>query len=284
MPITQSPLRYPGGKTKLFPFVKEIIELNQLFDGHYVEPYAGGGGLALSLLFSGKTRYIHLNDLDVSIYAFWHSVLYSTEQLCRAIEKVKIDMNEWEKQKVIQNKKSESDLFELGFSTLFLNRTNRSGIITGGVIGGKNQNGKYKIDARFNKKDLIRKIQIAHFYRHRISISNLDAMDFIKNAGTSLPNKTLVYLDPPYYDKGQELYQNFYSQQDHDAIANAIPKLKPFWILTYDNIKPIKDLYSQFTLIEYSLSYTAQNRYAGQEIFIADPRLTLPAEERLFAS
>lgn len=284
MPTTHTPLRYPGGKTRLAPYVTGIFTENSLVDGHYVEPYAGGAGLAVSLLVNGYARYIHLNDIDPSIFAVWHSIVNETEALCKYIHDVNISLEEWHKQKQIQEEKKSIDLLTLGISTLFLNRTNRSGIISGGIIGGKKQNGNYKIGVRFNKKTLIKKIELIAFYRSRIRIYNSDALSFIKNIVPKLPQKSLVNLDPPYYVKGQALYQNFYTHADHENISNAIPTLQQYWIITYDNVAPIRDLYSKFSIIEYKLSYSVQKRYQGKEILVADPRLILPKQELLLAA
>lgn len=283
MPHTHTPLRYPGGKTRLVSYVSELFFANHLVDGHYIEPYAGGAGLAISLLVKGYARYLYLNDLDKSIYAFWYSVLNETSNLCEYIETVDVTMEEWKKQKRVQLNKANADLFSLGKSTLFLNRTNRSGILTGGVIGGKNQTGNYKIDARFNRETLIKKIKLLEFYKSRIHIHNQDAMEFLEKYADGFPRNSIINLDPPYYIKGQMLYQNSYEHSDHQKISEIIPKLKPYWIMTYDNVDPIKDLYSKFPVIEFSLSYSAQSRYKGKEILIADPRLKLPSDELLKA-
>lgn len=284
MPTTHTPLRYPGGKTRLAPYVTGIFTENSLVDGHYVEPYAGGAGLAVSLLVNGYARYIHLNDIDPSIFAVWHSIVNETEALCKYIHDVNINLEEWHKQKQIQEEKKSIDLLTLGISTLFLNRTNRSGIISGGVIGGKKQNGNYKIGVRFNKKTLIKKIELIAFYKSRIRIYNSDALSFIKNIVPKLPQKSLVNLDPPYYVKGQALYQNFYTHADHKNISNAIPTLQQYWIITYDNVAPIRDLYSKFSIIEYKLSYSVQKKYQGKEILVVDPRLILPKQKLLLAA
>lgn len=284
MPTTHTPLRYPGGKTRLAPYVTGIFSENSLVDGHYVEPYAGGAGLAVSLLVNGYARYIHLNDIDPSIFAVWHSIVNETEALCKYIHDVNINLEEWHKQKQIQEEKKSIDLLALGISTLFLNRTNRSGIISGGVIGGKKQNGNYKIGVRFNKKTLIKKIELIAFYKSRIRIYNSDALSFIKNIVPKLPQKSLVNLDPPYYVKGQALYQNFYTHADHKNISNAIPTLQQYWIITYDNVAPIRDLYAKFSIIEYKLSYSVQKKYQGKEILVVDPRLILPKQKLLLAA
>lgn len=284
MPRTHTPLRYPGGKTKLFPYVSEIFKCNYIVDGHYVEPYAGGAGLAISLLVNGLARYLYLNDLDYSIYAFWHSVLYETDNICKYIKDVDINMREWEKQKEIQLNKNSHDTFKLGVSTLFLNRTNRSGILKGGVIGGKKQTGNYKIDARFNKKDLIRKIRLIAFYKSKIKLYNCDAIEFIHTQIPKLPSNTIINLDPPYYLKGQGLYQNYYEHSDHEKICKAIEEIKQYWIITYDNVEPIKELYKKYMPIEFKLNYSARKVYRGKEVLIADPKLTLPDLNILLAA
>ena len=278
MPQTNTPLRYPGGKSKLTTFVGDIFKLNNLLDGTYVEPYAGGAGLAINLLLKGIARYIYLNDLDRSIYAFWHSILFECENFCSLIEGTPVTIDEWIKQKKIQEDKENIDLLALGFSTFFLNRTNRSGILTAGVIGGKSQSGNYTINARFNKLDLLRKIRLINLYRSRIKISNLDAFKFLSTNSEFFPKNTFINLDPPYYIKGQKLYQNFYSHSDHAVIANFLPFLEPYWMVTYDNVKPIQTLYSRYPQLEYTLSYTAQKRYEGNELLITDPRLKIPAQ------
>jgi DNA adenine methylase len=281
MTLFPTPFRYPGGKTKLSHYVSEIFSNNFLIDGHYAEPYAGGAGLALSLLFNGFARYIYLNDLDKSIFAVWHCILNETDHLCRYVNDVTVDFEEWKRQKEVQRCKDSADLLSLGISTLFLNRTNRSGVISGGVIGGNLQQGNYKIDARFNKKSLIEQIQKIAFFRARVQISNLDAKIFLIEKVANLPLKTLVNLDPPYYVKGRQLYKNSYKHSDHEELSQIIPKLDQFWIVTYDNVEPIKSLYSQYTPFEFKLPYSVNKKFKGKEILIADPRLKLPPVEML---
>ncbi|WP_422445255.1 DNA adenine methylase [Thermoanaerobacterium sp. DL9XJH110] len=264
-----SPLRYPGGKRKLFKYIKNLIEYNNLRGCVYVEPYAGGAGLALSLLFKDVVNNLILNDIDRSIYAFWYSVLYHTDELCDLIWQTPVNMDQWYIQKEIQRNKYAHNLLSLGFSTLFLNRVNRSGIIKGGVIGGKNQSGKYKIDCRFNKKDLIHRIQKIANYKSKIQVHNLDAIEFINIVVTNLPMNSFIFLDPPYYKKGPELYENHYKHNDHVKLAVEITtKIKQPWIVTYDNVEIIRDLYKDYKQNEFDLNYTANLKYAGKEIMI----------------
>jgi len=158
-----------------------------------------------------------------------------------------------------------------------LNRTNRSGIIQGGVIGGKNQNGPYKIGARFNRQDLIQRIRRIGRYRSRISIYNQDAADLIRNTLPDLPSRTLAYLDPPYYVKGKGLYRNYYEHADHTQIAALISNTNQRWIVSYDNAPEVRDLYSRFRSIAYDLHYSAANRYEGSEVMFFCDELVLPA-------
>ena len=275
-----SPLRYPGGKGKLANYFHAIIEENNLCDGHYVEPYAGGASVALSLLFHEYVSKIIINDFDRSIYAFWYSVLNKTQELCDLILKTPITLSNWRKCKEIQTKKRKASLLALGFSTFYLNRTNWSGIINGGVIGGKNQQGQWKIDARFNKKDLINRIKRIADYKNRIEVYNLDACELPQRLKKSLPKKTFFYFDPPYYLKGKKLYVNYYNYQDHIAVARKIKSLNKFhWAVSYDNREEIKTLYSKYRRLEYSLIYTASNVIRGSEVMFFDDGLKLPPDK-----
>jgi len=275
MPTTFTPLRYPGGKSKLSDFVIQLYKNNRLCDGDYVEPFAGGAGIAIRLLLNDYIWKAHLNDLDQSIYAFWHSVINESESLCNLIKHTPITVEEWHKQKRVQKDKRFS-LLKLGFSTLFLNRTNRSGILSGGIIGGKHQNGNWKIDARFNKEGLIEKIQRIAQYKDRIKIYNMDASKFINKILPKLNTKSLINLDPPYYYKGKKLYKNYYQPEDHQKLARLVHKISQKWIVTYDDVEPIKKLYKRYKQKRYQISYSAQNCYNGSEVMIFGPKLKIP--------
>lgn len=274
-----SPLRYPGGKLKVVDYVKRLFEVNDLMDGTYIEPYAGGASVALTLLFSEYASKIKINDIDRSIFAFWHSVLEETEALCRLICDTPVNMDVWARQREVQSRKADADLLELGFSTFYLNRTNRSGILSGGVIGGKNQDGNFKIDARFNKADLIERIESVAEYKDRIELTSMDAVALIKRYKRAPAAKTFCYLDPPYYVKGRDLYLNYYNDDDHRAIAEAIKKYKGKWIISYDAVPFIKELYQAFRQKEYYLSYSAGNPAKGKEIMVYSDGLVVPGED-----
>ena len=269
-----SPLRYPGGKAKIADFIKQVVKDNDLLDGVYVEPYAGGAAVALSLLMDEYVSRIIINDKDRSIYAFWYSVLYDTDRLCQLIEETPVNMEVWRTQRELQSpeNKETADLLSLGFSTFFMNRTNRSGIIKAGVIGGFNQTGNYKIDARYRKDDLIARIRRIASYADRIELHNNDAVDLVKHIAQIAPQNTILYLDPPYYKKGRGLYMNYYDDADHERICDVITHVDSFkWIVSYDNSPFIKSLYQAFRSQEFYLNYSANNNGKGTEvIFFSD--------------
>ncbi|EKA7355631.1 DNA adenine methylase [Vibrio vulnificus] len=273
MPVTPSPLRYPGGKTAITPMVETIINNNGLKNGHYAEPYAGGAGLALSLLFKGVVSHIHLNDFDRSVWAFWHSILHETESFITLIENTNITIEEWHHQKAIQTKKLSVDTLTLGFSSFFLNRTNRSGIIDkAGVIGGLKQNSKYPLDCRFNKDNLIKKIRKIASYKDNIHLHNLDALDFI-NEIEKLDENVFYFIDPPYFVKGQSLYTNFYDSNDHIDLCTKIREINSKWILTYDYAEFIRKLYSNYRQFSFSLNYSAAEKKKGTELLVVSKGL-----------
>lgn len=264
-----SPLRYPGGKAKIADFIKQVVKDNDLLDGVYVEPYVGGAAVALSLLMDEYVSRIIINDKDRSIYAFWHSVLYDTDRLCKLIEETPVTMETWWAQRTFQSveNKETTDLLTLGFSTFFMNRTNRSGIIKAGVIGGFDQRGNYKIDARYRKEDLIARIRRIASYADRIELHHEDAVDFVKHIVQVLPQNTILYLDPPYYKKGRGLYMNYYEDADHEKIRDVITNVDTFrWVVSYDNSLFIKELYHSFRSQEFYLNYSANNNGKGTEV------------------
>ncbi|MRR15664.1 MAG: DNA adenine methylase [Deltaproteobacteria bacterium] len=262
-----SPLRYPGGKGKLAPFLKEVFSYNNLCDGIYIEPYAGGSAVALSLLLEGYAWEIIINDIDPMVYAFWWSLLNDTNSLSQKIIDTVLSVEEWKKQKLIYLHPEHHSLTDVGFATFFLNRTNRSGILEGGIIGGKKQDGPFKLDARFKKHDLVERISLIAQYKGRIKLFNEDAIRLIKKISSSLPNKCLIYFDPPYFKKGKLLYKNFYTPSDHAKIARYIRKLKCPWIVTYDNVPEIRELYEGEEQTEFDISYsTYLGRPRGEEI------------------
>lgn len=272
-----SPLRYPGGKGKLAEFIGQLIADNDMTGCTYVEPYVGGGSVALFLLFDGFANKIIINDKDRSIYAFWHSVLNYPDEFCRLINDTHITMENWYLMKKIQTDQSDSELLQLGFSTFFLNRTNRSGILKGGVIGGYDQTGNYLMDSRFNKASLIQRIQTIASKSDAIDLYNSDAVDLVKSLRTTLPQNTLFYFDPPYYVKGKGLYLNYYNDQDHQDIADEINLIdKQKFLVSYDHVPFISNLYKSYRTCPITLNYSACKVGKGEELLVFSDNLIIP--------
>lgn len=274
-----SPLRYPGGKSVLAGFLKDIISINNLEGCTYCEAYAGGAGAALDLLFSRKVRRIFLNDIDFHIYTFWDAILNNSSEFIRMIRDANVDIDNWKvQQQIYLNPKQYSNL-EVGFSTFFLNRCNRSGILTkAGPIGGMDQKGNYLIDARFNKNALIERIELISNFSSQIQIFNLDALEFIDQLNQQPDtNNQLLYLDPPYYNKGKTLYLNFYDHADHENIARKLSQFEDMkWVISYDNATEIHEIYHQYRTTEFDLNYSLQENRKGSELMIFSPSIIVP--------
>jgi DNA adenine methylase len=272
-----SPLRYPGGKGKLANYIKLILLQNGLVGADYVEPYAGGASVGMSLLFEDYAGHVYINDLNRGVYAFWQAVLANADELCARIEAVQVTIREWEHQREIHRDVS-SSCMDLAFATFFLNRTNRSGIVSGGVIGGLDQRGPWKIDARFNKLALVRRIRKIHRFRSRITLTQIDAVRFLPRWCEPSQRTALVFLDPPYFVKGEGLYDNFYTEADHASIAQLVRRLRHPWLVSYDAAPEILRLYAGETGRRYVLSYSAAARHRGSEVMFSSSDLSLPAE------
>lgn len=276
-----SPLRYPGGKSKLAPFMNMILNKLDLVGGTYIEPFAGGAGIAIELLLTDQVNHIVINDYDKSIASFWNAVVNDNAHFIDKLNKIDVTLEEWHRQKEILCSASNMS-FDLGFATFFMNRTNRSGILNGGPIGGYEQDGNWKIDARFNKKDLANRIYAIGKRKRDISVYNKDANSFIKNYAPKYEERALIYFDPPYFEKGKELYMNFFSYNDHKRIEEAIKEsVKCKWIVTYDDVKEITDIYDGYLIKKYDLSYSAASKRVASELMIFPDSTTCPTIEEL---
>ncbi len=261
----------------MVPYVKRILEANDLVDGVYAEPYAGGAAVAMELLLHEYVRKVYINDISAGVAAFWRCVLDDTDALCAAISSAKLTIEEWRYQRDVQQRPSEHSDIDVAYSFFYLNRTNRSGILSAGVIGGKEQSGKWKMDARFNAPDLIQRIQTIARVRNRIEFRQMDALAFLDEITASLPKKSLIYLDPPYYVKGSDLYLHHYEHADHLKIAKRVARMQSQqWIVSYDNTPQIGLMYPKSRNIVYGLSYSAQDRYKGSEVMFFSKDLHIP--------
>jgi DNA adenine methylase len=273
-----TPLRYPGGKARFAPLIATVIADNDLTGGHYLEPYAGGAGVALTLLMDDVVEHVHINDADPAIADFWRAATQQSDQLVAMVASEPVDMDAWHHWRgVMLGNVPGSDL-ERGFATLFMNRTNRSGILKGGVIGGKAQAGDYKINARFMREELCSRLERIGTHAEGIHVYEEDAHQLLLRCHQFLPAKSLVYLDPPYYVKGAGLYRNFYKHEDHVRIAKLLgsERFRRPWVVSYDNADEIKDMYAYATPHAYGLNYTAQRRYTGSEVMFFSKRIAAP--------
>lgn len=271
-----TPLRYPGGKRRLAPTVIDLLRTNGLRNIEYVEPFAGGAAVALALLMEEHATRVHINDLARPVYAFWHTVLNHSEELCSKIESTPVSVRQWHIQRAVYEDRKCANLFDLGFSTLFLNRANRSGILNGGMIGGKRQEGEWGIDARYNRAELVARVRRIARYKNRIKIYRQDASTFVAKTIPALGDHVFAFFDPPYIENGERLYLNKFSLEDHRRLANQIQALAMPWIVSYDYAAVREKLFPGRRHIVYKLPYSAQGRYRGQEALFFSDALDLP--------
>lgn len=283
-----SPLRYPGGKAALMGFLTRTIEINGLSDCSYYEPFAGGAGAALGLLRAGVVSDLHLNDMDIGIVSFWRAVLYEPERFAQTILSVPLNLSEWKRQLQIRNKADLYEPFDVGFATFYLNRCNRSGIILGAApIGGYNQSGTWKMDARFYRETLAQRVLDIGDYRERIHVSQMDALAFLSDNLCMLREQaaSFIYLDPPYYIKGQRLYMNVYDDQDHRELASFIQGTEQLqWAMSYDDTDFVRELYAPCRVSSFSLNYSLQTKRKAHELFILPPEMLHPDEATIAVS
>ncbi len=275
MPVTYTPLRYPGGKNILAGYLRDVIRVNGLRDPIYAEPFCGGAGAALNLLLHEHVSEIYLNDIDPAVYAFWRTCLHRADALCKRIVSARLDVAEWKRQRAVIVS-SRARIEDLGFAALYLNRVNRSGILRGGLIGGQDQSGTWKMDARFNREDLVAKVQQLARFKSRIHISRLDAVDFLRAGAKRFGRNSITYVDPPYVEKGASLYENHYGPDDHRKIAKVLRAAPIPWVVSYDDCQVIRELYKGLTSTTYTLRYSAQLHRPGQEIVVLSPTLVGP--------
>lgn len=276
-----TPLRYPGGKGRLGPWLAQVMRHNAISGGWYVEPYAGGAGAAIFLLTQGCVDHIVINDVDPVVHAFWRAVTEQPKAFIAKVLATPVTMDTWYRQKAVVEAPSQSDFVDVGFAAFFLNRTNRSGILSAGPIGGKAQSGAWKLDARYNKVELCRRIaKIGSLAKH-ITVLGMDALDLLTDVAPGFPDKCLVYLDPPYFLKGSLLYRNHYQHDDHAAIAHCISGAHYPVVITYDDCPLVRHLYTGTSSTTFSLHYSTHTARSETNEALFYKNLALPSEPRM---
>lgn len=272
---TLSPLRYPGGKAALAGFFADIIKALKIRRPRYVEPYAGGVGAGIALLREGVVENLVVNDIDPAVHAFWRAVVEENDKLTDLVASTPLTINEWQKQRDIYRERDERDILRLGFAFFFLNRTNRSGILNAGVIGGQRQEGRYKIDARFNRETLIERLTAIGALADRITVTDLDGRTVIERYAKY--RNTFMYIDPPYVQAGSQLYLNAFDGRDHKALASVVNAAEgAHWLMTYDKAPLIENLYRKQFQCLLELTYSARHPGQAEELLIASPTVAVP--------
>jgi DNA adenine methylase len=268
-----SPLRYPGGKGRLASFVGSLIDGQESRPSTYVEPFAGGAGVGLRLLVNEYVDEIVINDLNPGVAAFWRAVFAAPDELLRRLAKCDVSIAEWHRQREIYLAGPDDDV-DLGFALFFLNRTNRSGILDARPIGGYEQDGRWKIDARFDKTRLAERIRAVAQYESRVSVTEIDGVDLI---GKYLSDsRAFIYADPPYLQKGDHLYLDTLDWADHVRLSTLLHKGGQ-WLLTYDaDPRVTDDLYAGFRCAEFTLSHSAAVQHVGREYAVFSEGLSVP--------
>ena len=274
MPTTYTPIRYPGGKTKLYPEIKAILESNDLLGHPYAELFAGGAGLAIKLLLKGDVPSIVINDFDRAVYCMWNAVVNHAEELCEFIDSAVLDVETWKAMRTLYRSSGDVGDFELGKAAFYLNRTNVSGILSGGVIGGLEQAGNYKMDVRFNRETLKKKVMDIAARKDDIEVTRLDAEDFIIDRMSD--SELFAYLDPPYVQKGPGLYRSAFDEAKHRSLARKVGGARSKWVVTYDADDLIDDIYGNYERGDLEISYTANVKTVGKEKIILGPGLNWP--------
>ena len=244
----------------------------RLQDVCYVEPYAGGAGAGIALLREGLIDHLIINDIDPAVHAFWLSVMTHNSEFIELVETTPLTIPQWRKQRSIYQAGDVSDPLRLGFAFFYLNRTNRSGILNAGVIGGQAQQGRYRIDARFNRTTLTERLKAIGALAHRITVTDLDGRTTITNHATD-PH-VFFYIDPPYVEAGGQLYLNAFDGRDHIALAKIINTIDvAHWLVTYDVAPLIEHLYRDQAQCLLELTYSARHPGRAHELLIASPQV-----------
>jgi DNA adenine methylase len=260
--------RYPGGKSKLKNQI--VARLNEMRNGsrqiEFREPFFGGGSIgSIFLEKNPNLKKIWINDFDLGIASIWTTIINNPAMLKSKVQEFVPSISAFDdfKTELLTTPLllTSEEIAEFGFKKLAIHQISYSGLGTksGGPLGGRDQKSQYKIDCRWSPKYICKKIDLLHerfskisFIRQK-SCTNLDFSELIQDERT----QGLIYLDPPYFIKGNDLYQHGFSVKDHERLANSLKETGHRWLLSYDDCPEIRDLYSWANIQEIDgVSYT----------------------------
>lgn len=268
--IVKTPFRYPGSKSSFASTVKSYVLHNDLQGCKIIEPYAGSAAVTLALVSEEICSSAVLGERDPLMFSFWKVALQQPDALINKIREADVSLERWhELRPLLECETPEEDrLVEMAFAALFFNRTNFSGVLHTGPIGGQDQSSAYKIDCRFNREDLIARVREIAKLGDRINVVFGDAVDLIKE------NKRRVtpffYIDPPYFVQGRKLYRHHYKLRDHVALSKSLGSVKFNWMLSYDNHDVIRSLYGEFKQVEKKFQYSTRVSKNEDELLITN--------------
>src|SRR3990167_6998031 len=256
-----SPLRYPGSKRKLCNYLDKILAKNNYSPQVLIEPFVGGGSVFINFLLRHKEGKVVIEDKDELIYNFWKTLFDEPSYLIRFVKKVRVDLKTFDRYRHVSSHTDKFSRKKLAEACLFLNRTSFSGILnnSAGPIGGREQKSIYKIDCRFGRENLIKKIKSISAFKNRVVVLPYnweETLKYVAGEDKYKNARLLYYFDPPFYKKAAQLYRYHFDNVSHKNLRDRLMKLKQAWILSYDRAQEIQNLYSAFTRINVSMPYS----------------------------
>jgi DNA adenine methylase len=256
--------RYPGGKSKISDHI--IATLDKAAEKGYDqfrEPFFGGGSIGIKFIAKNKVKNVWINDKDYGIDCLWNSVILYPKELRKMVTEFRPTVEEFYRIKEdllrVDDAKNGSweKIVKHGFEKLAIHQISYSGLGTksGGPLGGSRQESKYKIDCRWSPKYICKKIDALHSLFSEAKVdwcSNFDFGGLIENKDS----KSLIYLDPPYFKKGNDLYQFGFSVADHERLSKLLRETEHSWVLSYDDCEEIRDFYSWADIQEIGVNYS----------------------------
>lgn len=287
--ISTSPLRYPGGKARFTDFIRRAIVVSGEEPTLFVEPFCGGAGAALALLEADHVERIALNDVDPLVSSFWRIVFgksratrHDINWLVGKVEAAEISVEEWRRQKAL----IPSTTREAAWKCLFLNRTSFNGILhQAGPIGGWQQLNR-KLDVRFNREKLVKRLNDLYDLRDRVDrVGGANWKQFCSYYRSS--SAAYVYLDPPYYHRAEQLYGYLFDAKTHASMRDYLLAYQTPWMLSYDDAVEVRNLYSGRKEIDgrvidqtYSANPIGGSSHVGRELFFSNRALPVVKQSK----